>query len=1016
MAVRAIPGGAGGNALGLGIVFWAQDQFTSTARKVEQQMASLKRTSSQYASQIEEAQRRITRGLSVLAVGAAAMVGLSFPINEAMKFEQATTRVWTIAEKAGYSLKELQRIALNLSMDFLQSPTEEAEALYSTIAAGIEDVGRATALLRAANMAAVGTDSDLDKAITGLAAFVNAFNLGNYEGVDLLTEAERRTLSPADQARLNRERQLRMSEADFMRLNDMIFEAMNVGLFSHSPGVSDFEAMASQFGKLAPIASAVGLSPAEMLALWATSTRGGQDALRSATGIRQMFMDFLKPTSRMQDFAAWAQEQGINIHPNAQGLPNFTRMIRDMGIVGVLGTIRDYVTEDFEGLRNALNSDYVRSRLEALNQLPEDIPLEGSQEAMELLRELQNLGVINVDRAVNVFKSVWGLTAAIPLLTTQYESLVDILDQVENTTGGMQQAFDKMMATTTNQLDLLKSRWAALVALLGMGALPAVNALLQGLNTIVLWLAQLTQAFPGLTSVVMSSVGAMAILATTIGLVITASGALKWADVRFRMFFENIRWGARWAAGGIRVAFFDLFWIIGLITAAVYTFRWAWENNFRGIRDTLTNWWNRVQLIGTAILEWVRTLTEEGIGSISEELAQQLEAAGVYDTFVRLAMLIWRLKNFIDGFREGFVTFLTTLRDIGLWVVDKVLIPVVDWLAEVAWRFSFLRPVIETIKNLLQGLIQPTQENVDAWRAVGVAVGIAVAWLLVFVTVIRPIIVVAGFLGRALSVVAGILPVIGRLLLFVGRAFMVALGPVGWIILGISTLITFAVMAWQNNFLGFRDFVINTWNEIVRIARNVWTEVVDFARGLWDGLTGFIDESWRVLQNAWTTVAESVKGLWDGVKSWVLGRVESMVNGIVNLLNRIPGVNIGPVDLGGEAPSGYVPRVTHLLASGTSEEDEAFIRGLEDMIEQYPDLPLYAHMNTLLDQVTSNDSEGKALITKAEVEQLMEVLRRMQETLDEERITLISLDGHVIGTAYNGNVKQRGRVSPAGAY
>lgn len=970
--------------------------FTPIAGRVQANMAKTSAQAQVFASRIEAAQARITTGLTVLGVGAAAMFALSFPTREAMAFEKATTRVHTIAERAGYSLKEIQRIARELSMDFVQTPTEEAEALYSTIAAGIEDVGRAQALLRSANVAAVGTESDLDKVITGLAAFVNAYGLGDFSGVDMLTERERRTLSAQRAQELNRQRQVEASEREFTRLNDMIFEAMNVGLFSHSPGVSDFEAMVSQFGKFAPIGSAVGLSEAELLALWATATRGGQDAMRSATGLRQMFMDFLKPTSRMYNFTQWATQQGANLHVDpSTGMPNFPRMIRGEGILNVMGLIRDFVTEDAAGLASALQSESIVKKLEDLGKLPENVNLQDSDQAMQLLRELQNLGVIDVNKAVQVFKSVWGLTAAIPLLTTQFDELGNIIQRVEGATGGMQQAFEMMMDTASEKTALFTSRWQTLLTIIGTGGLPIYSGVLDVLNALIRGIIEVADRFPFLTQVVMTSLMAISALTVVIGLLIATSGGLRWANAKFQQFFMQLRWGARWAAGGIKTAFFDIFFFVALLAAGVMAFRWAWENNFMGMTETLTRWWRRVQLVGSALLEWVRTLSEDGIGSIPESLAQQLEAEGLFDTFTKLAMITYRLITFVDGFVAGVKAALEATRDVFLYIIDHIVRPLLAIIdAGLGTKLSgFLDRIIVT----------PTQENVDSWRSYGRVIGGVVTMLAVFGLIVRPIIRVVGFLGRVLGVVLRIgrgvvalgrqiavffapilrrlLPVLGRfrVLGWLGRiiagAFRLAIGPIGWVLLAADTF----YFLWKNNIFGIRDILKNFWEGVKSGFRNVMT----FIRNIWDNIVGWIDH-----------------------------KVNSIANRIIGVLNLIPGVNITPLGGVPEAPIAYEASLSKM---GTTDTDFAALANLTNQVRNNPDDVVAQYMQILLDRAVSGDSDSKATITKAEFQAIMAEFSRLVSE-NSDKTVLVTIDGYEVARAVENQAGRGSRTSPAGAY
>ncbi|SDI49073.1 phage tail tape measure protein [Paenibacillus naphthalenovorans] len=48
----------------------------------------------------------------------------------------------------------------------------------------------------------------------------------------------------------------------------------------------------------------------------------------------------------------------------------------------------------------------------------------------------------------------------------------------------------------------------------------------------------------------------------------------------------------------------------------------------------------------------------------------------------------------------------------------------------------------------------------------------------------------------------------------IALAWFIGMGPIGWIILGVTAIITGAILAWKNNFLGFRDKITAIWEWI----------------------------------------------------------------------------------------------------------------------------------------------------------------------------------------------------------
>lgn len=93
----------------------------------------------------------------------------------------------------------------------------------------------------------------------------------------------------------------------------------------------------------------------------------------------------------------------------------------------------------------------------------------------------------------------------------------------------------------------------------------------------------------------------------------------------------------------------------------------------------------------------------------------------------------------------------------------------------------------------------------------------AVAWGSPWLT--RAIGLIARFGSRLLQLGIQALLTGARLAL----AWLIGLGPIGWIVLGVSTIIAGAIAAWKTNFLGFRDFVIDVIEKVVGVINKIRT-------------------------------------------------------------------------------------------------------------------------------------------------------------------------------------------------
>jgi hypothetical protein len=147
-------------------------------------------------------------------------------------------------------------------------------------------------------------------------------------------------------------------------------------------------------------------------------------------------------------------------------------------------------------------------------------------------------------------------------------------------------------------------------------------------------------------------------------------------------------------------------------------------------------------------------------------------------------------------------------------------------------------------------------------------IGQGIAWV---ATRFRSIMPVAGrtfsFIGR---VIWGNIAPIGQLIVWVGRlgarftwlgvkalwmgarmalAWIIGLGPVAWIIAGVTAIIAGAIVAWNTNFMGFRDKVKAVWNTIKTSAITAWNGIKSTINSVMEWLGAFPDKALQWGQN-----------------------------------------------------------------------------------------------------------------------------------------------------------------------
>lgn len=77
----------------------------------------------------------------------------------------------------------------------------------------------------------------------------------------------------------------------------------------------------------------------------------------------------------------------------------------------------------------------------------------------------------------------------------------------------------------------------------------------------------------------------------------------------------------------------------------------------------------------------------------------------------------------------------------------------------------------------------------------------------------------------------------------IASGWIVALGPAGWIIAGITAIVVAAVWAWNTNFMGFKDKCIWVWNAISDWGKQTWTNISGFVSNAINLACDWIDKA-----------------------------------------------------------------------------------------------------------------------------------------------------------------------------
>jgi TP901 family phage tail tape measure protein len=197
-----------------------------------------------------------TLGLRLAAAGAALSAIAFTSVNASREFEKALANVSTLVDTSAVSIEDLKTGILDLD-NRLGGATENTEALYQALSAGVEPAAAVDFIRVSAELAAVGL-TDTTTTVDALTSVLNSYGLEASEAA---------------------------------RQSEILFEAVR-------QGKTTVDQLSNSVGTVTPIAAQAGVGFNEVSAALATLTKSGLSTDLAATQLRALLVSLIKPTDQ----------------------------------------------------------------------------------------------------------------------------------------------------------------------------------------------------------------------------------------------------------------------------------------------------------------------------------------------------------------------------------------------------------------------------------------------------------------------------------------------------------------------------------------------------------------------------------------------------------------------------------------------------------------------------------------------------------------------------------------------
>lgn len=405
-----------------------------------------------------------------------------------------------------------------------------------------------------------------------------------------------------------------------------------------------------------------------------------------------------------------------------------------------------------------------------------------------------------------------------------------------------------------SQFQLLRQQVGNLAEILGRTLLPVVTPVIQGISKAVLFFQKLARSMPGLTRVLLTLSMALGAVLVVVGGVIAAAGTIGLMLPAIKAGLAAM--GATIAGVGSAFAayFLPVIAIIGGVVLAVYLLKRAWETNFAGIRDTILGAWEKVQLVFQGIRALVTSLSG-GAGTMSADLAQKLEQAGLMGLVVTVFRIYYRVRQFLTGLWQAFSDAFGKIR--------AILEPAVRALMQ---AYGTLYKAIFSVLEIFG--LAASSADASSYRS----------------------------LGETLGTVLGVIAKIGAYLLkFVIYNLAAVITVVAWVVRAVvwlgKTIVTAFIEARKfiyKFFLPVR-LLVEALRMAARVVHTVWQvltgdlSVLDGLKAIGGAVFDFLATPFRWARDVIVGVWDFIKGLFSAVGSFFASAASALAAAFMNL-------------------------------------------------------------------------------------------------------------------------------------
>ena len=624
--------------------------------------------------------------------------------------------------------------------------------------------------------------------------------------------------------------------------------------------------LGESFKYVAPLAGALGYSTEDIGVALGLMANAGIKAGQAGTSLRSAISGLISPS---KEAAGWMESLGISI-------------TNEDGTMKSLAEVMDMLREKMSGLSEA----------------------EQAEAASAMFGE----------------RAMSGMLAIVNASATDYDKLTDALANADGTAKDMA---DTMNNNLNGQLVLLKSQIEGVAIKLGNILIPIIKKIVDKISEWVDWFSNLSEEQQKLILKIAGIVAVIGPLLLIVGKVITAVSTI--------IKVINAIKTAMIALNAVMLAN-PIFLIIAAVTALIAIFVLLW-NKCEGFRnfwkglweeikktvekyiDAIVNFfktaWEVIKLVWSAVTDFFKGIWD-GIKEVFSDVKDFFVSR--FKQSVENVKIVW---NAITGFFKGIWNGIKNIfKSVGEWFVEKFKYPI----AIIITIWSKLQEIFQTIWEAIKQVFaavgnwfgEKFQEAIDTIKAV---------WS-----------VVVDFFSGIWNGIKNVFSSVGN---WFKERFQEAVDRIKLVFAVVITIVQNVRNKVNEIFSAIGNWFKERFQEAVNNIKAVFSILGNFFQGIWDKVTSVFSnvgnwfkdkftEAWNNIKAVFNGIGDFFSGIWDKIKNifknvgtkigeafsgafksvvnhvfeFIENRINDFIdklNGILYLLNKIPGVDLKPV-------------------------------------------------------------------------------------------------------------------------